>query len=69
MCDIKRTKLFDYEILAVTSLLITRNWYAKMMETTDNFNPYLRLAIYVNILLGICIGVRGVEASTVGYQS
>ena len=31
-----------------------------MTETTDNFIPYLRLVIYVNILLGICIGVRGV---------
>ena len=36
-----------------------------MTETTDNFIPHLRLVIYVNILLGICIGVRGVVVPTV----
>ena len=36
-----------------------------MTETTDNFIPYLRLVIYINILLGICIGVRGGVVPTV----
>ena len=40
-----------------------------MTETTDNFIPYVRLVIYVNILLVICIGVRGVMVPTVAYQS
>ena len=40
-----------------------------MMEITDNFIPYLRLVMYVNILLEICIGVRGVVVPTVAYQS
>ena len=39
-----------------------------MTETTDNFVPYLRLVIYVNILLEICIGIRGKVVPTVAYQ-
>ena len=30
-----------------------------MTETTGHFIPYLRLVKYINILLEICIGVRG----------
>ena len=40
-----------------------------MTETTDNFIPYLRLVIYLNILLLICLGVGGVVVPTVAYQS
>ena len=40
-----------------------------MTETTDDFILYLRLVVYVNILLVICIGVRGVVVPTVAYQS
>ena len=40
-----------------------------MTETTDNFIPYLRLVIYVNILKVICIGDRGVVVQMVAYQS
>ena len=40
-----------------------------MTETTDNFISYLRLVIYVNILMGTGICVRGVVVPTVAYQS
>ena len=40
-----------------------------MTETTDNFIPYLRLVVYVNNLLVLSIGVRGVVVQTVAYQS
>ena len=40
-----------------------------MTETTDNFIPYLRLVLYVNILSVTCTGVRGVVVLTVAYQS
>ena len=40
-----------------------------MTETTDNFIPYLRLVIYVNVKMIICISVRGVVVPTVAYQS
>ena len=40
-----------------------------MTETTDNCIPYIRFVIYVNILLGICIGVCVVVVPTVAYQS
>ena len=39
-----------------------------MTETTDNFIPYLRLFIYVNILLRICNGVCGIVVSTVAVN-
>ena len=38
-----------------------------MTETTDNFIPYLHFVINVNILLVICIGVRGVVVPNVAY--
>ena len=50
MCDIKRTKLFDWEFYAVMSLLITRNSYANNDGNSRYFIPYLWLVIYTNIL-------------------
>ena len=63
----------NFDRCAILNVLncLTKNFSRcePMTETTDNFIPYLRLVIYVNNLLGICICVRGVVVPTVAYQT